>query len=308
MGDIDQLPFLLTLLDDPNPKVQAGLVEQLAAWGDALEPALEELGTELSESRRRRLDSLIREPGRAHLRDLWDDWQTIGDDTRRLEAGLGLISDYERGELNRRRSGTDELARRISELAAEYDETHSTRDAALLADFLFVQRELRGAREDEYNQPAASDLIQVIDGGPGLPITLSCVFLLVGRRLELEVDGCNCPGHFMARAIVSGRPVLVDCFSGGRLLGDSIIMTLRDSDRRALINAADLRATPEQIVARVLRNLERCYDEVGREDDSELARELHDRLIGADLFNPDDTGPDLPGGGLDLPEFGGGES
>ena len=118
-----------------------------------------------------------------------------------------------------------------------------------------VQRELRGAREDEYNQPAASDLIQVIDGGPGLPITLSCVFLLVGRRLELEVDGCNCPGHFMARAIVSGRPVLVDCFSGGRLLGDSIIMTLRDSDRRALINAADLRATPEQIVAAAIELL-----------------------------------------------------
>ncbi|MDQ3107578.1 MAG: transglutaminase-like domain-containing protein, partial [Actinomycetota bacterium] len=68
---------------------------------------------------------------------------------------------------------------------------------------LFGVEGLRGADADSYYDPRNSYLDAVLD-----------------RRLGLTLSGVNLPGHFLLR--MAGDPVvLIDCFAGGRLLGEA---------------------------------------------------------------------------------------
>src|ERR1700676_1535181 len=58
----------------------------------------------------------------------------------------------------------------------------------LLSHFLFEQKGFEGNRDD-YSDPRNSFLNEVIDRRRGIPITLSIIYLEVGRRLGLNLYG-----------------------------------------------------------------------------------------------------------------------
>lgn len=68
-----------------------------------------------------------------------------------------------------------------------------------LNDFLFAELGFKGD-EDHYYDLRNSLLNQVLARRMGLPITLSIVYMEVGRRAGLHVEGVGRPGHFMVRA------------------------------------------------------------------------------------------------------------
>ncbi|PIE22372.1 MAG: hypothetical protein CSA62_12755 [Planctomycetota bacterium] len=48
--------------------------------------------------------------------------------------------------------------------------------------------------------------------------------MLVGARLGLDINGCNFPGHFLDWIYYEGQIVLVDCFRGGLLFGEDVLV------------------------------------------------------------------------------------
>src|SRR5829696_6863359 len=69
--------------------------------------------------------------------------------------------------------------------------------------------------ESDYYDPRNSMLHQVLARRTGIPITLSVVYIEVGRRAGLRVEGLGLPGHFVVRASEGEGPgVLVDPFNG----------------------------------------------------------------------------------------------
>lgn len=78
---------------------------------------------------------------------------------------------------------------------------------------------IRGNDEDYYD-PRNSYLDEVLDRRLGIPITMSVVFLEVGRRLGLSLAGVSMPGHFLVR-LLGEPPILLDPFVGGGLLSES---------------------------------------------------------------------------------------
>src|SRR5947209_6892413 len=54
--------------------------------------------------------------------------------------------------------------------------------------YLFEEVGLRGNADDYYN-PRNSCLNEVLDGRPGIPITLSVIYMEIGRRLAKRVVG-----------------------------------------------------------------------------------------------------------------------
>lgn len=66
-----------------------------------------------------------------------------------------------------------------------------------------------------YHAPENSYLDQVVARRRGLPITLTVLFMEVGRRAGLDVRGVGLPGHFIARL----DSELFDPFHQGRRLG-----------------------------------------------------------------------------------------
>ena len=70
---------------------------------------------------------------------------------------------------------------------------------------------------DDYHAARNSHLTSVVARRRGMPILLSCVFLLVGRGASLRVDGIGLPGHFIVR-VGGDAGTLIDPFHGGALL------------------------------------------------------------------------------------------
>ncbi|MFO0917661.1 MAG: transglutaminase family protein [Planctomycetaceae bacterium] len=99
--------------------------------------------------------------------------------------------------------------------------TDDVDDAARLAALdrvLFQELGFHGSRTD-YQNPSNSYLNEVLDDREGLPITLAVLYMELGRRVGLKIEGVGLPGHFVARVVPqSGEPQLIDVFEQGKRL------------------------------------------------------------------------------------------
>ena len=130
--------------------------------------------------------------------------------------------------------------------------------------FVFQELGFAGNRQNYYD-PRNSLLPFVLDERRGIPITLSAVYMELGRRAGLEVEGVGLPGHFLVRATarVGGgvESVLVDPFNA-RVVSVDDCQELLDSVYAGQVSLSEehLRAaSTREILARVLRNLKAVY-------------------------------------------------
>ncbi|MBI4885981.1 MAG: transglutaminase family protein [Acidobacteria bacterium] len=148
---------------------------------------------------------------------------------------------------------------------------HETGDDSLPArirsvnQFLFERERFTGNRE-RYEDPRNSCLNEVLDRRTGIPITLSIVYMEIGRRAGLRIDGVNFPGHFLVRVPQEGgrdaRSLIIDPFHAGALLSEPDCRRLLQKhvgSEVAFSPSLLAPATRAQIVARMLLNLKRLY-------------------------------------------------
>ena len=90
----------------------------------------------------------------------------------------------------------------------------------VVASFLHGELGFSGNPEAYYD-PRNSYLNEVLDRRLGIPISLSALYLEVGRRLGLPFEAVGMPGHFLVRYRHAVAPVLVDPFAGGTILSDA---------------------------------------------------------------------------------------
>jgi len=131
--------------------------------------------------------------------------------------------------------------------------------------YLFDDQHFVGNRE-HYEDPRNSCLNEVLDQRTGIPITLSLVYMEVGRRAGIAVDGVNFPGHFLVRCPeVTSRGssgLIIDPFHGGALLSehDCRLLLQKHVGADVAFNKSLLApATRSQVVVRMLLNLKRIY-------------------------------------------------
>jgi regulator of sirC expression with transglutaminase-like and TPR domain len=152
----------------------------------------------------------------------------------------------------------------------------------LLSHFLFEQKGFEGNREN-YGDPRNSFLNDVLDRRLGIPITLSLIYLEVGRRLGLNLYGVSFPSHFLVKAVDSRGELLIDPFNGGEILSlDEIrAMLTQVYGQPVEVHPSFLKAVGgRQILIRMLRNLKNAYMGVA---DSMRALAALDRIL---LLNP----------------------
>jgi regulator of sirC expression with transglutaminase-like and TPR domain len=135
---------------------------------------------------------------------------------------------------------------------------------AALNHHLFSELNFRGNTESYYDR-RNSYLNEVLDRRMGIPITLSIIYLEVGRRVGLRLQGVSFPGHFMVLLPLASGQLLLDPFSRGKARSEDELRRLLSEVLPADV-AARVRpdqflepATPREIVARVLRNLKAIY-------------------------------------------------
>ncbi|HEX7316072.1 MAG TPA: transglutaminase-like domain-containing protein [Pyrinomonadaceae bacterium] len=132
--------------------------------------------------------------------------------------------------------------------------------------YLFEELGFNG-NESDYYDPRNSMLHQVLARRTGIPITLSVVYIEVGRRAGLRVEGLGLPGHFIVRAFENdeGEGVLVDPFNR-RATDSDECQSRMDAiyDGRLELDEEHFRPVgARSILARMLGNLKAVYVRAG---------------------------------------------
>jgi len=134
---------------------------------------------------------------------------------------------------------------------------------------LFHEEGLRGARTD-LHQPFTSSMSFALEAKRGLPLTLSVIYLLVARRVGLELDPVGLPGHFMVGCFLENSPFYVDAFDGGRMRNtEEMTIFLR---RRHLDDSLQwlLPNTVGDVLRRACRNLFAQHLRAGNHESARL--------------------------------------
>ena len=82
-----------------------------------------------------------------------------------------------------------------------------------LNEFIFGELGFEG-NVDAYYDPRNSYLNDVIDRRTGIPISLSILYVELGRRIGLPLEGVSFPGHFLVRLRLRGGMLVLDPFAG----------------------------------------------------------------------------------------------
>jgi regulator of sirC expression with transglutaminase-like and TPR domain len=130
--------------------------------------------------------------------------------------------------------------------------------------YLFEELGFAGNGADYYD-PRNSFLNEVLERRLGIPITLSVVYLEVGRRIGLPLHGVSFPAHFLVKCALRDGAIVLDPYAKGVSLGlDDLVQRLKawssvlDPDPELVKNTLIV-AGSRDILARILRNLRGIY-------------------------------------------------
>ena len=116
----------------------------------------------------------------------------------------------------------------------------------------------------DYYDPRNSFLNEVLERRTGIPITLSVIYMELGRKIGLPLHGVSFPGHFLVKCAVPDGAVVLDPYSGGISLGlQDLQKRLREvrggEVSRAIVAELLVSASNKEIIVRLLRNLKAVY-------------------------------------------------
>jgi len=130
--------------------------------------------------------------------------------------------------------------------------------------FVFEENGFTGNSADYYDA-RNSFLNEVLDRKRGIPITLAIVYIEIGRRIGLPLQGISFPGHFLVKCPLREGAVILDPYARGMSLGlDELrkrVKALGSGTEPPDPVIANMLAAAgnKEILARMLRNLKAIY-------------------------------------------------
>ena len=251
-GSAKHVTALIRLLSDPDPRIAQRIHRQLVDVGRVATPFLQQACMDVDDPLMvERLQSVNEEIDRVDVERRWSRLLQQLPHEMDLETGAFLIAQTAEPHL-----AVPAYQQRLDDMAATLKNTVNPREprqaVRTINEYLFQTLKFRGNTQTYYD-PDNSLLHRVLDRRVGIPISLSVLYILVSRRLNLPVVGVGMPGHFIVK--LQTQPVFIDCFNQGALLTQKDCEKLLqpygvEFDRRHLDPCFS-----DQILARMLRNL-----------------------------------------------------
>jgi regulator of sirC expression with transglutaminase-like and TPR domain len=252
--------LLLSFLSEKNEKTLALVKSQLRVLLKA-HPALKKLVSKISDvGIRKTAENVFLEFHFEEVESAFHALVSDGDDLN-LERGLYLLSHLQYPDLKPNDIATplDQMAEEVAHMIAA-EQPLPTRPVNAMRRYLFEIKKFRG-NPDNYADPENVFLNRVLERQVGIPIALSCVYLLVGWRLNLLAHGIGLPGHFIVGHRVPRGVVHIDPFNGGRILRkkdcEILVKRLGIAFKEGYLDPVSNR----QILARTIANLLNIYTE-----------------------------------------------
>ena len=255
-----QIRALIRLLSDDDHRVAQTITGKLVEIGDRAIPMLREAEIEQPEMAER-IRLVLEDIHGQRLEGEFHELSALDDDNLDLEAGAILIARSAYPDLDPARCGAimDGMAGAIAERLGQ--KASGEEAVKTINRYLFVEQGFSG-NTTQYYDVENSYLNKVLERKTGIPISLSTVYLLIGKRLNLPVYGVGMPGHFLVKYETGRYRIFVDAFNGGALL------TQRDCAR--FLDQAGygfderfLEKTPARsILIRMIKNLVAIYNKM----------------------------------------------
>jgi regulator of sirC expression with transglutaminase-like and TPR domain len=239
---VEELPPLEQLL----PAQLDSLAASAAGSGEIIQERIKDIEQQVSQLRRLANDIHCRHVclQMAQMLKGEEDKPEEGQPTRQFDllraALLIAILDGEDIDIDAYLAQVDRMAGDIRKTF-----TKKTTDGKMLKamdNYLFQDNGFHGSRFDYYHR-ANSYMNRVISDREGIPISLSVLYMELGRRLELSIEGVGLPRRFVVRFVPQeGEPQLIDVFDAATRLSTE--------DARRLAGAAG-QPFPEELLAAV---------------------------------------------------------
>jgi hypothetical protein len=267
-----EFEILLRLLDDETPEVRSHVASRLVLMGGDLSERLVVRGRDLAPEDQALLSQLTA-PARRHA--LARDWAVptggaaaMMEDWDAFEAMLRLISDFLHDGVTLRQPLSDAL-----DLIADEAASAGVANADDLRVFLFGETGRFHGDPEPMADRRHADLAWVIATGHSDPIGYGLLYLLMARRLDLEVEGIDFPEDLVCRIHIDGVSFIVECHSGGRLHAQDELLQDGDLSREDAARLAAGSATPGDLLLVYLRNLQELLEWEQADDDAQAAED-----------------------------------
>lgn len=234
-----------------------------------------------------------------NLQSLIQDWKvTVVDfvvssnDTDRLaEYALHLsrILAYPDLDVSAKLSELDSMGEDLKQSIKKLLPLRPTQLIEKINNYLFKDKGFKANIQDYYN-PMNSYLNIVLQHKSGIPITLSIIYMRIAHALNFKLYPVNFPAHFLVKHILEddNAEIIIDPFNSGRIMDDYALKELLDQSyprqNVPLTRAFVEKATPTQVLIRMLNNVKGSYYDAQDIDKAEIANEM---IIALDQYNPD---------------------
>lgn len=255
MSQEHDLTHVLTLLDDPDTNVQSAIQSFLRQYKGNLLEDLQHYAKTLSPRQKHLLSQSLATRRQTSLTAQWSvphslhqseqkDWDTF-------EFLLSLLSDFIYDGITNRPTLPDQL----DQLATKIQRQFPNPTVEQLRRHLYASGQFRG-NTTQFFAKQNSDLVWVLSKQVGSPISLSILFILIANRLDLEVEGCNYPGHFLSWVPSSKKDYLIDPYNRGRILHPELILNTHPHLTKKARKALSAPCTLTTILIRLINNIE----------------------------------------------------
>jgi regulator of sirC expression with transglutaminase-like and TPR domain len=228
-----RLAALASLLADDSPSVLVEVRRALEASGPASRTALERAARSDDARVRARARAILHERAQREALRRVARYASRADVD--LERALFLLARIHAPGLDPRpyRRALDAMAAEVAQRAAKAK--GDLERALVLSEYLGGELAFGGSR-GEFHHPDNVHLHRAIERRTGVPLTLSAIWVFVGRRAGIRASFVPLPGHVMVRLFGGWRSAIVDPYHQGK--------TRTEAECKAYLEKHGIRVTP----------------------------------------------------------------
>lgn len=272
MPDRKDLPFLLTLLEDDSHDVRNEVLTALSSFGADLPEMVKPFLSHIEGESLEVLEHILGPLGKKEYEENWLDWLDIVNPKQSLEYALIQLSYLEYG------SEAYLLGEDLDELAERFSKTYPEGKASDLMEFLFQNENFRSPLEGTESH-LHDNIIFVMRTRRGSQIALSCLAILIGWRVKIDLEGVMIQGNFMAMTYEDQKMLMFNSFNKGKPLARASVMYIEEAFRRNQVPPKEMKAEVHEIVMQILKSSVDIHHRRGQKETASLYIERYQALL-----------------------------
>ena len=273
----EALNALISLLDDTDLEVKNHVRDRIISLGAEAIPFLEKKWEDsFNPDIQKEIEELVHFLQFDLLKERLVAWKKSSDQD--LLTGLWIINTFQYPDLEFDKLNADMHQIYFEVWTAFRNDLHPSEQVRIINGVLFNQLRF-SANTKNFHSPGNSMISNVIETKKGNPISLSSIYLLVGRKLGLPIYGVNLPNLFVLTYKSNDVTFYINAFNKGLIFSRQDIVNylehLKIEPREEFFEPC----SNVDIIARYLRNLTMSFEKLGELEKAKEVKALLDIVM-----------------------------